>query len=306
MKKILIFGATGFIGKELTNHLQKSFDVNVISRNPDKAKKIFNDSINIVTWDFKSVKTLSKIFSTMDVIVNLAGENIASKFWTKSQKRKILNSRIDIGKLISEAIVISEKKPKLLIQASAVGYYGYNTIDKCNEDSPKGKGFLAYVTDKWERSTQDLETHEIKRIIIRTGVVLGTNGGIFPKLVKPVKLYLGSNFGKGNNWISWIHIKDEIRAIEFLINNKSSNGIYNLVTSQPVQSKHLNQIIGKSLKRPVWLKVPKIFLYQLFGKMAHELLLSNQKVHSIKLESEGFNFLFSRPEDAVNDLLKKQ
>lgn len=305
MKKILIFGATGFIGRELTNHLLESNEIYIISRNPDKARKIFNKSVNIIKWDFNDITILSEIFSSIDVIINLAGENIAAKLWTKNQKQKILNSRIDIGKLISEAIFVTNQKPKLLIQASAIGYYGYCPIGKCNENSPKGKGFLADVTEKWEDSTEKPELEGIKRIIIRTGVVIGTNGGILPKLVKPIKLFLGSNFGEGNNWISWVHIKDEIRAIDHLINNESSKGIYNLVTSQPIQSKHLNQIIGKLLKRPVWLRIPKMFLYQLFGKMAHELLLADQKVYSTKLESEGFNFLFPNAKDAVEDLLKK-
>lgn len=305
MKKILIFGATGFIGRELTKYLQESNEIYVISRNPDKAKKVFNNAINIINWDFKDVKILSEVFSSMNVIVNLAGENIAAKLWTKNQKQKILNSRIDIGKLISEAIVLMNKKPELLIQASAIGYYGYNSNENCNENSPKGKGFLAEVTEKWENSTKELELHGVKRIIIRTGVVMGVRGGIFPKLVKPVKLFLGSNFGEGNNCISWIHIKDEIRAIGHLINNESSKGIYNLVSSQPIQSKHLNQIIGKLLKRPIWFRIPKKILYQLFGKMAYELLLADQKVYSSKFESEGFNFLFSNAEDAVADLIKK-
>ncbi len=305
MKRILIFGATGFIGRELTKYLQESNEIYVISRNPDKAKNIFNKAINIINWDFRNAKILSEIFSSIDIIVNLAGENIAAKLWTKNQKQKILNSRTDIGKLISEAIILMKKKPELLIQASAIGYYGYSTNENCNENSPKGKGFLAEVTEKWENSTKEIELHGVKRIIIRTGVVMGVKGGIFPKLVKPVKLFLGSNFGEGNNWISWIHIKDEIRAIDHLINNELSKGIYNLVTSQPIQSGHLNQIIGKLLKRPIWLRIPKKILYQLFGKMAHELLFADQKVYSTKLESEGFNFLFPNAKDAVEDLLKK-
>lgn len=305
--KILIFGATGFIGKALTNYLyERNHEIAIISRNKAKAKNIFSMNIQILEWDFKNTDTLSKIISHIDVIINLAGENIASKLWTKKHKVKIINSRILLGNLITDAIAISANKPELLIQASAIGIYGYDISNVCTENSKKGTGFLAYVSEIWENSTQKVSEFGVKRIVIRTGIVLGRNGGMFPILIKPIKYFIGHNFGKGTNWISWIHLEDEIKAIEFLIENNKSAGIYNLTAPQPVMSSEINKLIGARLKRPIWFKIPSSFLKLLLGEMAKELLLSNQKVKPEKLLSEGFCFKFQTIKEAIDSIIKKE
>jgi len=304
MMKILIFGATGFIGSDLTQQLSLNNKVAVVTRSYRKAKSLFSDEIEIFDWDYQDVSMLSEIISGFDVIINLAGENIASKLWTRKQKDKIVNSRLKVGEQITKAMMDSNKPPHTLVQASAVGYYGYNAPQECDENSPKGEGFLAEVTAQWENSTAGVSDHGVRRIILRTGLVLGSDGGIFPQLVKPIKLFVGANFGKGKNYLSWIHQKDEINAIQFLINNKTSVGIYNLAAPNPVYSRELNQMIAKKLNRPLWLNIPRFILVALLGDMAKGLLMASQRVVPEKLIKEGFTFKYSNLESAVDSLLK--
>lgn len=301
---ILLFGATGFIGKQLTERLlNKGYSITVVSRNPEKADQTFTNKVNTFKLEYNDIDKLSEIISNHDFIINLAGENIASKLWTKNQKQKILNSRVKLGAFITEAVSKALKKPQLLVQGSAIGYYGFQTQEACTEKSPRGAGFLAEVTEKWEKSTQPIEKIGVKRIVIRTGVVLGKGNGILPKLIAPIKLYLGANFGQGNNYIPWIHIEDEIRAIEFLISNEQSEGIYNLVAPHPVKSKKLNEAIARELKRPLWLTIPTLLIKLLLRDMGKELLLANQEVYPVRLQTENFYFSHPSIEKTIESLI---
>ena len=301
---ILIFGATGFIGQELTYELIKHHQVTVVSRNLSKINKIFDDTVNKKEVDYKNTEQISQIMAQNDVVINLAGEGITSSLWTKKQKQKILNSRIKVGSLITKSIAGAAKKPDLLIQASAVGYYGYNVEANISEDSPQGEGFLAHVTEQWEKSTQEVEKYGVRHVIIRTGVVFGSSGGMLSKLLQPIKYFMGAQLGNGRNYISWIHLDDEVRAIKHIINTKHPEGVYNLTSPEPVQSKELNNIAGKLLRRPVWLRIPKFILTLLLGDMAKELLLSDQKVYPDKLIQEGFHFNYENVSVALSAILK--
>lgn len=302
--KILLFGATGFIGRHLTESLlEKNYNITVVSRNPTKANQLFKNKVNTFSFQKNHMDELSETISKHDIIINLAGENIASKVWTKKQKQKIVDSRVRLGMSITKAIANAEKKPQLLIQGSAIGYYGFQTEKRCTEKSYQGKGFLAEVTEKWEKSTQEVEKYGVKRIIIRTGVVLGKTDGLLPKLVTPIKLYLGANLGKGDNYISWIHVEDEVRAILHLISNKNSKGIYNLATPNPVTSKKLNNIIAKKLKRPIWLSIPSFIIKIILGEMGKELLLANQIVYPDKLQKERFTFNYPEIESTISSFM---
>lgn len=301
--KILIFGATGFIGKSLIEYLvSANYLVQIVSRNSIRAKSLFKSKVNLIEWDFKSIEDLIKIIESTDVIINLAGENIAARPWSKSQKRKILNSRVFLAELISRAIEKANKIPKQVIQASAIGYYGYNVTSLSDESSVKGQGFLADVCDDWERAL-NVES-QIKRTIVRFGVVLGMKGGMLPKLIKPIKMFLGSNFGKGNNVISWIHIKDIVKAIEFLISN-NKEGVYNLTSPKPVLSRELNKQIARQLNRPVLFRIPKWILRLFLGQIADELLLANQNVYPQKLLENGYDFEYDNIESALKSVIKK-
>ncbi|MDY6801647.1 MAG: TIGR01777 family oxidoreductase [Bacteroidota bacterium] len=305
MKQITIFGATGFIGTSLTQYLlEKNYAVTAISRNKNKAHQLLDKRVNIISWDYQDVSKLTEIFELSDIIINLAGANIASKLWTKKQKQKILNSRINAGQKITQAIEKTKHKPQLLIQGSAIGYYGYDTKEKCTEKAPKGNGFLAYVTDEWEKSTLKVESYGVRRAIIRTGMVLGKSGGIFPKLIKPIQYFAGANLGDGEQGFSWIHLTDEIRAIEFIIKNHQLSGIFNLTAPQPVKSKTFNKIVAKALNRPVWVKIPAFIIKLIPGNMGREVFLTNQWVIPSRLQENKFDFSYPQLSEAINQLIK--
>jgi len=304
--RVLIFGATGFIGQELTNKLIGNHNITAVSRSLPKINRIFGDNVNKKEVDYKNTEQISQIISQNDIVVNLAGESIASNVWTKKQKQKMLRSRIRVGNLITKSIEEATNKPTLLIQSSAIGYYGYHTQKNTTEESPKGEGFLAELTKQWENSTKNIELYGVRRAIVRTGIVLGLYGGMLPKLMLPIKYFFGNQLGNGRNYISWIHVTDQIRAIEHIINNNQSKGIYNLTSTEPVQSRELNKIIGKILNRPVWLRAPKYILTLFLGDMAKELLLSDQKVYPDKLLNEGFQFKYENVSDALSSILKQK
>lgn len=299
---ILIFGATGFIGKALVRFLKsQNYKVLVVSRNIKKAQKLFYNQADVLVWDYSDLNRLSELLNQSDVVVNLAGAGIAGKYWTKKYKQKILNSRVNLSKKISEALVQTSNKPKQIIQSSAIGFYGYDCSEKCTELSAKGNGFLSDVCEGWEKALT-INDLQVKKVIVRTGVVLGKDGGLFPKLVMPIKLFVGSNFGKGNNIISWIHIQDMVRAIEYMITH-NEEGIFNFTSPNPVKSKELNYEIAQQLNRPVWMRIPVVIIRFLLGEMADELLLANQHVIPGQLIKTGYKFLYPELNKALDDLL---
>ena len=300
--KILIFGATGFIGRNLIRVLSsENYELKLVSRNIKKAEQIFLNKAKIQAWNYTDENKLSELISNNDVVINLAGESISGKLWTKKQKQRILNSRVDIAEKISRALDKAKNKPKQIIQSSAIGYYGNNTEIGCDESSNKGDGFLSDVCERWESALQ-IQDHAVRKVIIRTGVVLGKDGGMMPKLLFPIKYFMGSVFGKGINMVSWIHVNDLVNAIEYLIRN-NSNGIYNLTAPNPVTSMYMNQVISKRLKRPLWFRIPEFILKLIFGEMANELLLANQDVLPKKLLASGFKFNYETIEDSVRDII---
>lgn len=298
---ITIFGATGFIGKELVQSLvENNYPVNIVTRNTIKAKTLFSQSVKV--YDF-SYNTLLELINKSNTIINLAGENISSGLWTKSQKQKIITSRVNTGNLITQLCVKAANKPGILIQASAIGYYGYNINSTCNEESSKGTGFLSDVCEQWENSTRDVVNYGINRIIIRTGVVFGKNGGILPKLLKPFRYNIGAIIGRGQNYISWIHIQDEIRAIEFLIKNQHLSGAFNLTAPTPVKMEEIIENISRKYNKPILFSIQERVLRFFLGDLAKEMLLASQQVLPDKLMNEGFRFNFETMDSALTDLL---
>jgi len=299
---ITLFGATGFIGKELVKFLiENNYSVNVVTRNSKKARKLFSPSVKIYGFEFG---TLLDLINNTDTIINLAGENISSGLWTEKQKQRILSSRMNIGDLITQLCYKATKKPKLLIQASAIGYYGFNNELLLNEESLKGTGFLADVCEQWENSTQRVVDFKITRVVIRTGVVLGKNGGILPKLTLSFRFYFGLGLGSGLNYFSWIHILDEIRAIDFIINSEKPSDIFNLTSPNPIEMRCLNKSISERMNRPFLFSLPDKFIKFIFGDMAKEMLLANQRVLPNNLIIEGFIFNHETIDTALEDLIK--
>ncbi len=305
MKKVIIFGGSGFIGRHLVNELKDNYDVVVVSRRQRTVAKQFGGNVIVERLRTRDVTQLSAQMEGAEAIINLAGENVAGR-WNKKKKDRIKNSRIDTDTIIARTIIKLAKKPEVVIQGSGIGVYGLsrNTIDVTEETSLGQRGFLTKVGIEHEFMFKQLE--KLTRVIyLRTGLVLDANEGALPKMVKPYKFYAGGKFGSGNQWNSWIHIKDEVRAIKFLIENKNTSGAYNLTAPNPITQKQFAVALGHALKRPSYLAKPAFLLRLILGTMADELLLKGLKVLPKHLTDAGFKFNFETIDEALVNIANK-
>lgn len=303
-KRIIISGATGFIGKALCQQLvQEGYDVVALSRNPDKGSALFGELVKVIQWDAQSTDGWSDIADGAYAIINLAGENLASGRWTQERKQRIIQSRLNAGKAVLEAVERATNKPQVIIQASAIGYYGARDDEILDESSSPGFGFLAGLAKQWEKSTQEVDSFGVRHIIIRSGIVLGRNEGFLSRVLLPFRLFFGGHLGSGKQWLSWIHIDDEVNAICFLLENESLQGVFNLTAPNPLTSKDFFHVLGKVMKRPSWLPVPSFLLSLLLGGMANELILSGQRIMPTRLLESGYEFLHTNAESALEEIL---
>uniref|UniRef100_A0A7V4JPZ3 TIGR01777 family protein n=1 Tax=Thermodesulfobacterium geofontis TaxID=1295609 RepID=A0A7V4JPZ3_9BACT len=297
MKKIFITGGTGFIGSHLiSNLLKENFEVYVLVRNKEKAKKIpstckvvFGDPTKKGDWQIQ--------LNEADIVINLAGQNIFSR-WNEKYKKLILESRVKS----TENIVSSLKNGAFLVNASAIGYYGDKGETLVTEDSSPGDDFLAKVCIEWEKSALKAKEKEGKVIITRFGIVLG-KGGMLSKILPLFKWGVGGTLGKGNQWFSWIHIDDLVSAILFLIKNEKE-GIYNFVSPKPITNKEFTKTLGTILKRPTFFNVPIFVMKLLFGEVA-DVITSSVKAYPKNLLEVGFNFKFENIKDALENLIRE-
>lgn len=301
--RAIIAGGTGFIGRALCAELlEYDWEIIILSRNPGRVSELFPSGV--IGMDWNGGGHWASLLNSDTVVVNLAGENIASGRWSKAKKNRILESRLKAGQRIVKAIASVESKPRALIQASAVGYYGPHKSTPQNEDCASGSGFLADVARQWEESTLPVEAMGVRRAVIRTGIVLG-NGGALARMLTPFRCFLGGPVGHGHQGMSWIHLADEVGAIRFLMENEQESGPYNLVSPNPSDGNRFAQVLGNVLNRPSRLRVPPAALRLLFGQMADEVLLSGQFVLPEALLQAGYEFRFPDLETALRDILSK-
>jgi len=304
IKKIVIFGGSGFIGKHLINELGDKYEILIPSRNPSSIENQLPKNIQTFKLDFIDFKRLIPIFETAVGIVNLAGENVGGK-WTANKKRVIENSRLDIDRLILKTFNAANHNIKFIIQGSGMGIYGFsrNTI-VIDESSQLGMhGFLTKVGKEHERALSSL-AEKTRLIHLRTGLVLDREKGALPQMADAFLRNLGGTMGSGKQWNSWIHIKDEVRAIKFLIENETSHGAYNLTAPNAVRQKEFAKLLGKALNKPSYLRKPAFLLRLLLREMADELLLKGLNIKPVRLLKEGFTFNFNTLEEALNDIYK--
>jgi len=302
--RIIITGGTGLIGKALCPLLLADGHlITVLSRTPDAARDMPR-GVRIEEWDGKSPTGWGHLVNGADAIINLAGAGIADRPWTAQRKQVIRESRIHAGLAIQKAIQQATQKPKVLIQSSAVGYYGVDHDDQMiTEAAAPGKDFLAKVCFDWEMSTTPVTKMGIRRPVIRTGVVLSKAGGALPKMLLPFKFFAGGPIGSGKQWLPWIHITDQARAIKFLLDHPSADGPFNLAAPNPVTNKQFGDILGATMRRPAFMPTPGIAMKAIFGEMS-TVLLDGQRAVPQRLEELGFAFTFPTLREALSDLLK--
>ena len=302
--RILIAGGTGLIGRPLIRSLvSNSHTVVVLSRSARKFPA--SSGIEWIAWDAKTTAGWGSIVNDIDGVINLAGENIGRFPWSEKNKYNFRQSRVDAGRALVNAIEECQSKPQLLIQASAVGYYGPHGDELVDESAQVGEDFSAVLCRDWEASTQDVENYGVRRVIIRTGIVLTDTGGVLPQMAMPAKLFMGGRFGSGNQGIPWIHIDDEIRAIQYLLENESTQGVYNLSAPCPVSNKEFMHLIAQILRRPFWFHVPRILLVSVLGEMS-SVLLNGQYMVPKRLLDSGFRFKFDQLRPALQDIFVRK
>lgn len=232
---VLIFGGTGFLGTKLTKELISSgYKVSVITRNRQITEDKVESNVDLIEWD--NISPLSSIYDSkdFDVVINFAGESIGNRRWSNSVKQEILNSRISTTRSIVNAINDGTMNPKVLINASAVGYYGPRQDDKITESEGPGQDFLAEVCRKWEDEAYKVQNEFTRVVTIRIGLVLGSQGAL-TRMVLPYKFYVGGPLGKGNQWLPWIHIQDLVRMLRFIIEHDEVTGPVNGTAPEPVR-----------------------------------------------------------------------
>jgi uncharacterized protein len=303
---VIIAGGTGMIGSTLVNNLvQDDHRVTVLSRSPHRHQSDVHERAAIVQWDARTAQGWGHLVEEADAIVNLAGAGIADSRWTAKRKRIISESRVNAGHAIMEALHGATNRPKVLVQSSAVGFYGPSDERKLREDSPPGRDFLSRVCFDWEASTGSAHTLGVRRPVIRTGIVLSTQGGALPKMLLPFRFFAGGPLGSGEQYFPWIHIDDEIRAIRFLIEDERADGPYNLAAPNPPTNAEFSKKLGEAMGRPSLIPVPSFALKTLFGEMS-TVLLDGQRAVPHRLELEGFTFEHTEAVPALRDILKNR
>lgn len=300
---VLITGGTGLIGRALTaDLLRDGHAVTILTRDPERVKDPFGE-VAYHKWDGKSAHGWGHLVETADILVNLAGANLSDGLWNEQRKKAIRDSRVNAGRAVVEAITSAQHKPSVVVQASGVGYYGVNNPDLLNESSPLGKDFLSSVSRDWEAATQSVEAMGVRRVIIRSGVVFSQKSGALARMLLPFRLFVGGPLGSGRQWLSWIHLMDEVRAIRFLMETPSAAGVFNLA-AEPVTNAEFARVAGKVLHRPAFIPVPAFLLRLVLGEMS-TVVLEGQRVSSKKLTDLGFQQIFWSLEEALKDLNQK-
>lgn len=305
--KVAIAGATGFVGSRLVERLnQEGVRVLVLTRNIDSARKIFPSqgfaNVEIIAYTPNVSGSWQDALSGCDAVVNLAGEPIGEGRWTPERKQEILNSRQLGTQKIVEAIAKSNPKPSVLVNASAIGYYGTSETATFDENSLSGNDFLAQVCQAWEAEATKVIDAGVRLVILRFGIVLGT-GGALGKMITPFKLFAGGPIGSGRQWFSWIHVDDIVNLILKSLNKPELQGVYNATAPNPVRMSELSQTMGQVMNRPSWLPVPSFAIEALLGDGAI-VVLEGQKVEPKKTLEAGFEYLYPNLKPALAQIIK--
>ena len=299
--RVIITGGSGLIGRALTTDLARnSHEVIIISRRPERIIGLPAE-VRAERWDGRTAEGWYSLADGADAIVNLAGENISSGRWTDERKHTILQSRLNAGQAVVQAVKAVTRKPRVVIQASGIGYYGPCGNEEITEETPPGHDFLARLAVEWESSTASLEALGVRRAVIRTGVVVSIEGGALPRMLLPFRFFIGGRLGSGQQWFPWIHIADEVGAIRFLIENEGASGPFNLSAPIPLTNTEFSRLLGQQLRRPALMPTPEFALRLLFGEMA-TALLDGQRAIPKHLLQLGFRFRFPEAGPALRNL----
>ena len=281
--KILIAGGTGFIGSHLLAHLSRDrHDIVLLTRSASRTTTVHSASVRYVHWNpYASGEWITEADGA-DVVINLIGKNVFENRWNEKVKKEILDSRVIPTRLIVRAIESAERKPSLLISASAVGFYGDRQDETITETSTPGTDFLADVVKQWEGAAYEAERFGVRVATPRIGLVLEKSGGMIGKMLLPYRLFAGGPIGSGKQFLPWVHMEDVVRGILYPVKNTTFHGVYNLVSPSPITMNEFANNFGSVLHRPSWIPVPSFALTLLYGE-GGAVILSGQKAMPKKL-----------------------
>ncbi|MEN9223637.1 MAG: TIGR01777 family oxidoreductase [Thermostichus sp. BF3_bins_97] len=302
--RIAITGGSGFVGRRLVARLLEQGDqVLVLTRQLESARKVLGDPANLklLQYDPYQPETWAAALEGYEGIVNLAGEPLASSRWTDAKKKEIRRSRVETTQALVRAIASLSQKPHVLVSSSAVGYYGSHPEgDPLPETAPPAQDFLAEVCQAWEAAAQPVKDLGLRLAIVRTGIVLGPDGGALGQMLAPFQFFIGGPIGSGKQWLSWIHREDWVNLVCFLL--RQGSGIFNGTAPNPVRMEEFCQTLGQVLARPSWLPVPELALELLLGEAAQVVLTGQRVIPQAALEA-GFTFQYPQLKEALRQIL---
>lgn len=302
--RIVVTGGSGFIGRTMVpGLLTEGHHVAVLARNPETAGQTMDGRVTFVQWDGKSPGPWSEHVDGADAVLNFAGEPIGGKRWSAKQKRRIVESRVNATNAIVDAIGKATRKPSVLINASAVGFYGPVEQGDVVEEYPRGDTFLSEAVDQWERAALGAGKFNVRVVLLRSGVVLGKDGGALERMLVPFRMFVGGSIGSGRQWFPWVHVDDLVHAVLFALTNRDVIGPVNVAAPQSVTMKQFCNALGNAMHRPSWAPVPGFVLKMALGEMS-SMVLTGQRVVPKALERHGYVFKFPLLTPALVDILK--
>jgi hypothetical protein len=298
--KVLVTGASGFVGPRLLRLLDRPV---VLSRNPDRSRAAIGMLAGrIVRWDPMQGPPPSEAFEGVDVVMHLAGESVAEGRWTAAQKARIRDSRVIGTRHLVQGIAQAAVRPRTLVSASAVGYYGDRGEEELTESAAPGRDFLAEVCVAWEQEALAARKHGVRVVTARTGIVLGAGGGALAKMLTPFKLGGGGPLGNGRQWMPWIHVADLARLYVHAAETTALDGPMNAVAPHPVRNADFTKALARQLHRPAFLPAPYFGLRLLFGEFAQVLFASQRVIPQVAVDS-GFVFQYPEIAAALREIL---
>ena len=304
--QIVVTGGTGFIGRSLCASLREDgHQVILLTRRKDEAQRSCGSTVTVVEWNGHEAGSWEDHLEDADAIINLAGAPIAEERWTETRKRLLTESRVLTTRLLVEAMSRRSSKPLTLISASGIGYYGASDDRLLDEGAERGQGFLADLCLAWEAEALRAAKFGTRVVMLRTGMVLEQDGGALPKMLMPFRLFAGGPIMPGTQWVSWIHRRDHIGLIHWLLTTPQVSGPVNVVAPEPVTMNQFCTTLGRVLHRPSWLPVPGFALRAAFGELG-TLMTTGQRVHPAKALSGGYVFHYPTLEPALRVILTKE
>ncbi len=297
---ITLTGGTGTLGQALTPRLLAAgHRVRLLTRTPRTGLPA---GVELFLWDAATVEAPRGALEGADAVIHLAGEGVAQR-WTPAVKKRLVKSRLDSTRLLVAGMSSLPERPRVLLSASAIGYYGDRRDEKLTEDAAAGTGFLAELSAEWEAQANLARGLGVRVNLLRTGIVLAREGGALAQMLPPFRMGVGGRLGSGQQWMSWIHVRDWVGMVMHLLEQDVPGGAVNLVAPGPVRNGEFTATLGKVLRRPALLPVPEVVLRMLFGEMA-VVLLGSQRVIPGAAEAMGYSFAFPALEAALRDLLQ--